>query len=73
MQPGVDVCVACAVTGDLLRPEIRPGLGLRAVFRTAVPKAAVDEDGQPGTDEQYVRAPWHRVLRLQPVSQTGSA
>jgi len=44
-QGAVYAAVAGLVAGNLLTPELRVGFGLSRVFRTTVPEAAVNENG----------------------------
>src|SRR4051812_1227298 len=49
--------VAPAVRRDLVAPPSRVGFRLNAVLRTAVPEAAIDEDGDLGGGKDNVGAP----------------
>ena len=55
------------VTVDLFFPERRICFRNGAVFRTAVPKAAVNENGQPFTGKDNVR--FSRYIVMQAVSK----
>jgi hypothetical protein len=57
MQDAIGVSVTGAVRVDLPFPPIRIGLWPARVQRTAMPEAAVDEDGEPGTRKGNIDRP----------------
>ncbi len=56
-QALVSVTIPTAVCLDLVAPKAGVGRGPRRMYRTTVPKAAIDEHGDPGLREHYVGPP----------------
>lgn len=70
----VSLRVTLAIHGDLLSPPRGVGFGLDAMLGTPMPKAAINEHGDPGLRENDVdaapRKSWDRMVdaEAQPVS-----
>src|SRR5215469_12017235 len=61
MEPGVGVSIACHVALDLRAPELGIAPGRAVMLRAAVPKAAVDEDGDLGSGKHEIGGTAHAL------------
>lgn len=66
----VDFLIPFAIPGDLRRPEFGACLRHRAVFRTAMPEASVDENSNFGRRKRNVRRPRKFLRQVKAIAET---